>query len=95
MSVEKVSFSDAEKINANNQTNALARANKSEDHFRTVEYNATTRGMEINKNKTSMICISAAKTYVPLSYLVASDGTKVESGQHMRILGFHLIPSLT
>ena len=89
LSVEKVSFSNAEIINANSQTNALARANKSQDHFRTVEYNAATRGMEINKSKTSMMCESAAKTYTPKSYLIASDGTKVESGEQMKILGFH------
>ena len=89
LSVEKVSFSNAEKINANGKINALARASKTESHLQTVEYNSAQRGMQINKTKTNMMCISAAKTYEPQSYVMALDGTKKETGEKMKILGFH------
>ena len=44
------------------------RANKTENYFRTIEYNASMRGMLINNSKTRMICVSDAKTYEPISF---------------------------
>ena len=65
------------------------RANKTENQFKTVEYNASLRGMLINNSKTRMICISDDKTYEPISFLNTSDGTKISSGSQMKVLGFN------
>ena len=65
LSVEKVRFRGKEIIGGK----IVTRANKSQAHFQTVEYNAKARGMKINNDKTKMLCISASKSYEPVAFL--------------------------
>ena len=39
---------------------------------------------------TKILCISDAQTYTAKSYLLDSDGNKLESGDRMKVLGFHI-----
>ena len=79
----------AERFNVNGKSNALARAEKSQSHFNTVELNASTQGMLINQLKSKMLCISAAKSYEPQAYLLSDSGDRVQSTEQLRALGFH------
>ena len=50
-------------------------ATKLQSYFRTVEHNATSKGMQMNENKTKMICISAARSYHPTAFLQTTNNT--------------------
>ena len=84
LSVDKVLFRGGKIVSGKSK----ARAKKTQDHFRTVERNAISRGMKINNNKTKMLCISAAKTYDPVAFISTSDGTTISSTDSMKVLGF-------
>ena len=52
--------------------------------------------MKLNPNKTSILCISAARTYNPRTYirlgggnLSEGEGDVILSGKSMKLLGFH------
>ena len=68
LSVEKLSFFDAVRINVDGKNLAVTKASKSQRHFDTVSINAASRGMILNAQKTKMLCISAARTYTCLLY---------------------------
>ena len=36
-----------------------------------------------------MLCVSAAKSYIPEAYFSASDGSKVSSQETLKVLGFN------
>ena len=46
--------------------------------------------MVVNKAKTKVLCISDAQTYKAECYLLDPDGRRIDSGQKMKVLGFHL-----
>ena len=58
--------------------------------FRRVVAKAESRGMLVNKKKTKILCISDAQTYKAASHFYDSEGNVLESGQSMKILGFHM-----
>ena len=88
LSLEKVHFKESEKINVEENCIALSRATSTQDQFRTIEYNASQIGMQINHQKTKMQRISAARSYTARSYLLSTDDTKITSSNTLKILGF-------
>ena len=88
LSLEKVFFKESDKINVGNNCIALSRASKTQNQFQTVEYNMGLIGMQIDNQKTKMLCISSAKSYRPQSYFLSADGTKLTSSDTLKILGF-------
>ena len=49
--------------------------------------------MVVNTDKTKMLCISDALSFVPGAYIRASDGEKIMSGgrrDQMKLLGYYL-----
>ena len=46
--------------------------------------------MVVNKGKTKILCISDAQTYKARANLLDADGNRLESGGHMKVLGFHM-----
>ena len=45
--------------------------------------------MVVNANKTQLLMVSDALNYKPEAFILDSDGTKIESTNKMKILGFH------
>ena len=58
--------------------------------FRRVVRRAESRGMVVNKGKTHILCVSDALNYKATVFIEDSDGNRVESGEKLKILGFHL-----
>ena len=58
--------------------------------FRSIKCKAEEIGMVVNTSKTKLITISDALNYRPRAHIFDSDGSKIESGDSMNILGFHL-----
>ena len=48
--------------------------------------------MKVNGAKTTMICVSGAQSYQSRSHIYGSDGEVVNSGDSMKVLGYHLSP---
>ena len=89
LSIEKQGFLGGQEYVENDQTYISVRAQKSENHLRTVEFNSSGRVMIINKNKTKILCISASKSYQPTTYIMTNKGTKINFESSMRVLGFN------
>ena len=62
----------------------------SQNLFRRVVCKAESRGMVVNSKKTKVLCISDAQTYKAKAHLLDSDGNRIDSGDHLKVLGFHL-----
>ena len=63
---------------------------KTQNLFRRVITKAESRGMKVNKGKTKVLCVSDANTYDAACHIFDSNGGKISSGSHMKILGFHM-----
>ena len=55
--------------------------------FLQIYKNASDIGMVINSDKTQLLCVSGATHYDASSYIIA-EGTRVNSCETMKILGF-------
>lgn len=51
---------------------------------------APNRGMRVNDTKTSLMCVSAATSFLASAMLIGRDNVRIESQDHMKILGFTL-----
>ena len=58
--------------------------------FRRVVARAESRGMVVNKKKMKILCVSDAQTYSAASHFYDANGTKLQTGKSMKILGFHV-----
>ena len=63
--------------------------------FRRTVHNAESIGMQVNTKKTNSICISDAMTFKAEAYILATTGEKIQTKQHMKLLGFHFGPKPT
>ena len=57
--------------------------------FRSVTRKAEEIGMVVNASKTNLLCISDALNHRPETFIMDSDNNIIESGQAMKVLGFH------
>ena len=62
----------------------------SQNLFRKVVSKAESRGMVVNRGKTKILCISDSQTYKAGAHIMDSEGNKLTSGGHLKVLGFHL-----
>ena len=61
-----------------------------QNQFRRIIRRAEERGMRVNEDKTAMVCTSGAQSYEARAHIYAADGTRIESGNTMKVLGYHL-----
>ena len=54
-----------------------------------IVHEAKTRGLRVNNAKTTALCISEVKSYIPKAFITDLDGNQIQSGNEMKILGFH------
>ena len=78
--MENVSVEDGQK-----DKHAIA----SQNVFRRVVHNAESIGMKVNAAKTCQVCISDGLSYRAAAHIHTTDGQRIDSGEHMKILGFH------
>ena len=58
--------------------------------FDKIAGEAEGKGMRLNASKTTLLCISAARSFKPVTYIELGDsGDVVISGREMKLLGFH------
>ena len=54
-----------------------------------IVHEAKARGLKVNNAKTTALCISEVKNYIPKAFITDLDGNQIQSGNEMKILGFH------
>ena len=57
---------------------------------RVIVGRAEGRGMVVNKKKTHILCVSDALNYKASAYILDVDGEHIDSGNKLKVLGFHL-----
>ena len=65
----------------------FAHAPETQTLFNNLREEASKIGMRVNDNKTQLLCISPSTNNCK-SYLVTDDGTRLESSQTLKLLGF-------
>ena len=90
ISVEKLNFGPVAFTEVGGVKFKFKLAVNTQNGFRSIKHNAEEIGMVVNTSKTKLITISDALNYRPRAHIFDSDGTKIESGDTMNILGFHL-----
>ena len=56
--------------------------------YRTVQEKANKMGMKVNNKKTQLLCMSANPSLQYSSFIETPEGTRIVSGQELKILGF-------
>ena len=56
--------------------------------FEIVQSNARGMGMVVNPTKTQLLCIAPANSAEVTSHIYLEDGSRIESGEEMTLLGF-------
>ena len=85
--IEKVRQRDAVFHLSQHGRTSNAHAVKSQSVFNNLKRDANEIGMKVNNAKTQMLCISPSINKCN-TYLMASDGGRVQSGEHLKLLGF-------
>ena len=86
-----------ERLNMENAPRTITQQNEcrakhaiaTQNVFRHVVRAAERKGMKINASKTNMICVSDSLTFKASCYIEDRDGTRIDSGPKMKVLGFH------
>lgn len=65
----------------------IRKAEGTENAFKCIKTEAGTKGMAVNNDKTTMLCVSDSLNYLPCAFI--EDGnSKIESVNSMKLLGF-------
>ena len=64
-------------------------APRTQNTFRTIVHRAGEADMQINPQKTTMICISDAATYTARAFILDQNGEQIDSVDTLKVLGFH------
>ena len=67
----------------------VARAIRTQNLFRQISRVARNMGMKVNSAKTLLMCISDSRTYKAGAFFEDEDGIRIDSTDHMKILGVH------
>ena len=86
---ESVNFENAERRILQGEETRIKQAIPTQNVFRHVIREAQSRGMKVNTSKTGMLCISDSLSYKPSAFILDSDGQRIESGQRLKVLGWH------
>ena len=83
--MERLNFETAIQDGSERIKHAVA----SQNILRHTIASAESIGMKVNVEKTHLLVVSDAISYTPRSYIMDSGGSRLTSGDSMKILGFH------
>ena len=90
ISCERLNFGDVEITTVNGKPIKTKLALGIQNAFLSVTANAKIKGMQINEDKTGLICISDALHYEPSTYFKTEGDLVVHSTENIKVLGYHL-----
>ena len=64
-------------------------ASQGEIFFKRIIASSDEIGMKVNENKTQLLCISASNESTVSFYIKLLDGSRIQSGDDLKILGFY------
>ena len=82
---ESLNFENLQPINGVKDKHAVATQNV----FRHIVRQAERKGMKVNATKTNMICISDSLHHRTSAHMFDREGTRIDSGEHLKVLGWH------
>ena len=88
---EAVNFENVQPVMGVKDKHAIATQNV----FRHIVRQAEMKGMKVNSKKTNMICIADSLNFKTKSHIFDREGEKIESGEHLKVLGWHFSDSPT
>ena len=90
ISVEKVNFGQVDVIVVAGESYKFKLAINLQNAFRSISGKAEEIGMVINTGKTQLLTISDALHYRPKAFILDANDNRIDSVEHMNVLGFHL-----
>ena len=88
MACEKVNFGDIAAVPIGGVPTKTKQAMGCQNAFRSITTNAKKIGMQVNDNKTVLICISYALNYKPSAFILDSNNNRIDSVEEMKVLVF-------
>ena len=86
--IEKLNTETAVRYELHGRDHQVKHAVKTQNAFSYVTARAESVGMKVNNQKTSLLCVSDAQSFVAEAYIM--DGqTRIPSGTGAKLLGFH------
>ena len=89
---DRISMETADRFEDDSLVARQKQAVQTQNIFQRMTGNAEWKGMKVNTDKTKMLCVSDALSFLPGSYIDAA-GTRIASGgreDSMKLLGFHM-----
>ena len=86
---ERLALSVSQRFFSQKKPMLKLHAQECELFFNSVVKNANEIGMRVNESKTQMLCLSTSIDYDVCSFIRTPSGQKIESGDTLKILGFH------
>ena len=86
---ESLNFENATRITVLGDPVRVKRATASQNVFRHITRRAEEKGMKVNTKKTNLLCISDSLNYKTCTYLEDRDGVRIDSGDKLKLLGWH------
>ena len=85
---EKLLMKDIPTLENNQQATRNARAGKSEIMFNHISRNANKQGLLVNAQKTTILTVSAATSYIAKSHIYDHSMTRIDCTDTLKTLGF-------
>ena len=86
---EKVNFGEIAITSTATGDIKLKQVLPTQNAFRTITTNGKRKGMVVNASKTKLICISDSLKHTPKAFFLDTDGTRVDCGDELKLLGFN------
>ena len=77
------------RVTSDTEERRYIHAPQSQELFDKVSCEASSKGMKLNEKKTTLLCISAACSYEPRTFIKLGSNDVILSGKSMKLLGFH------
>ena len=90
LTCEKVNFGTTPVTQQHSGPIKLKQAIPTQNAFVSITTEGKRKGMVVNADKTKLLCISDYINHTPLTFILDSDGTRIECCEELKLLGFHL-----
>ena len=86
--IEKINYGNVPIQSVGGKQTKTKEASGCGNAFNSIGVRATAKDMKVNPSKTNLLCVSDSLNYLPQTFFTTSDGTRVENGEEMKLLGF-------
>ena len=88
LTCEKVNFGNVPIVVNNGEAIKTKLAVNTQNGFQCISTNSRKMGMIVNSSKTGLLCVSDSMSYKAEAFIVDGDGTRINSVDSLKVLGF-------